>query len=731
MNRLRQAGVTCLCFLLITFVGAGATSRAEAAETLATYTFGTGWATFGLVLPPGKAFTGVSVGDLPTQTDVKVRYPDQSIRFAIVTARITAAGSYAIAAASQSTGSFAPALPAASVEISVSGQTYVAQLPVSLPASWLDGPLVREGRAVQTFAGATGAAAALRAIFDVRSYAGGGHRVDVTISNNLNVSTAREVAYGLVIRVNGTALFTRAGSTVAGPSPFSAMDPTEIYTARNHGLVVGDTVRLTSGTGVGKLYAVTTVVNADSVKLNYLLEVPLPVTWERMKFVQPYLTRMRKTFVVGGLAEADVTPDFTPFQLANAFPPYLSLVANPSPSISGPQFEPFRIGSLVHPLAAPGGRPEIGPYPAWVSHYVVHKRPAQRAYMLAMGSNAAGAISVHMDDADGSMLLLDRRPNFNLTVQDLTGESGPAGGGSQLRGILYAAEVGAAHTASLAYVPYLVTGDRFFLDEMKYWANGAMLTVSWGRNGAAGLITAQQVRAMGWAMRDLSDAAAYTPDGDPHKEYFRQKTLNNIADLDRMAAAETDSLGGSRFGEPIDYQQKIFMQSYAAWGFDHAGKQGFPTPRYVDRLVRYWNNLYSAHPAFDRRYVVSYTIETVHAATGASFRSYGELFDYNLNKRTLDPWKNYQPPAQASGISYNMNAYMLLVMAKQMGLPNADANISYVVNATEGGYTTKADFTLTSQYAIAASVSDVGFLGGGPVAAPTGLRIVSSGGGLE
>ena len=56
-------------------------------DRLATYQLGRGWATFGLALPQGAARGAVAVGTLPTQTDVKTRWPDGSIRFAVVTAR--------------------------------------------------------------------------------------------------------------------------------------------------------------------------------------------------------------------------------------------------------------------------------------------------------------------------------------------------------------------------------------------------------------------------------------------------------------------------------------------------------------------------------------------------------------------------------------------------------------------------------------------------------------------
>ncbi|MDP3685470.1 MAG: hypothetical protein Q8R32_01415, partial [bacterium] len=41
-----------------------------------------GWATFGQALPQGAARDALQIGDLETQTDVKTRWPDGSIRFA-------------------------------------------------------------------------------------------------------------------------------------------------------------------------------------------------------------------------------------------------------------------------------------------------------------------------------------------------------------------------------------------------------------------------------------------------------------------------------------------------------------------------------------------------------------------------------------------------------------------------------------------------------------------------
>src|SRR4029077_6156106 len=137
----------------------------------ATVALTQGWATFGEVVPQGAAVDALQVGSLPTQTDVKTRWPDGSIRSAGVTVSAPA-GPYSIAAAPAAPGSFAPQVPAASVTMTIGGTPYTATLPAAPAAdAWLDGPLVREWRA--TLAPATSAGTAhpfLRVNFDTRVY---------------------------------------------------------------------------------------------------------------------------------------------------------------------------------------------------------------------------------------------------------------------------------------------------------------------------------------------------------------------------------------------------------------------------------------------------------------------------------------------------------------------------------------------------------------------------------
>src|SRR5689334_18873351 len=65
--------------------------REVLSSTLATIGLTPGWATFGEALPQGAAQNGLQVGNLPTQTDVKDRWSDGSIRFAVVSTDVLTA----------------------------------------------------------------------------------------------------------------------------------------------------------------------------------------------------------------------------------------------------------------------------------------------------------------------------------------------------------------------------------------------------------------------------------------------------------------------------------------------------------------------------------------------------------------------------------------------------------------------------------------------------------------
>src|SRR5262249_30019499 len=104
-------------------------ARAYGQGTIATVGLTPGWATFGEAVPQGLATGGLQIGTLPTQTDVKNRWPDGSIKFAIISASVPTAGNYDVIAATASSGSFTPVVPTASVTLVIGGRPYLGSRP--------------------------------------------------------------------------------------------------------------------------------------------------------------------------------------------------------------------------------------------------------------------------------------------------------------------------------------------------------------------------------------------------------------------------------------------------------------------------------------------------------------------------------------------------------------------------------------------------------------------------
>jgi hypothetical protein len=525
---------------------ATARSAGAADAVLARYTLTRGWATFGLALPQGAARGAIQVGSLPTQTDVKVRWADGSIRFAVVTANIITNGAYPITGGTSAAGTAVAADPEAAVTLMIGGKPYVANLPAGRVDPWLRGSLVSESRAIV----APGGHPFLRVVFDVRSYHGGGHRLDITVENCLDAPVADAVTYDVAITVGGQTVFHQADVT------------------------------------------------------------------------HKYLARWRKVFAIGGLRESVVTPDLSPFVTAHAIPAFLPTVGAPARTldtkgVSGTGFGILGFGDLTVPMNAHSGRPEIAPYPDWTAQFLARKTASSRAYMIRHGE-LGGSWGIHVRKPDGSMPSLDA-PGSGYYWLDArwrdpgnrsAGFTGPQGH------LEHRAEPGdIAHQPSLAFVPYLITGDRFFADEMAYWANFCLIgsfASDDNRKGARGLLIGNEVRGIGWALRNMGDAAAYLPDASPMKVYLAAKVWSNLTDLDQYAATFQSGPLQTLFprrrpeDEMPQYQPYMWIslweQSYVAWAVDRVMQHGQVTSAYNfanggatirNRIARLHLNLFS------------------------------------------------------------------------------------------------------------------------------------------
>jgi hypothetical protein len=139
-----------------------------------------------------------------------------------------------------------------------------------------------------------------------------------------------------------------------------------------------------------------------------------------------------------------------------------------------------------------------------------------------------------------------------------------------------------AHQPSLAYVPYLLTGDRYYAEEMAFWANYAMIRTypADGLRGVGGVLASNEVRGYGWALSNIADAAAYSPVAAV-SQYLSQKVRANLEWLDDNANGMDPVANPLRLlWAEYPYRPEpgfisLWEQTYLAYAIDRANQQGF------------------------------------------------------------------------------------------------------------------------------------------------------------
>jgi len=260
-------------------------------------------------------------------------------------------------------------------------------------------------------------------------------------------------------------------------------------------------------------------------------------------------------------------------------------------------------------MANTGAQAGIGPLPRWTSVYIVD--PDVRAYnwMLA-NTDALGAYGIHYrDQQTGWPVSIRKHPN--VTIINWSGASQIAAQNSS-KGAAYKADLlqncvnnavvstcttrwdstgnpdawDNAHQPAESYVPYMVTGDYYYMSELAFGASHNELWSGEAYRGfSQGLIDAShsQVRGKAWVLREMADAAWLLPDGYPLKSEFTADVENSLADwntkytnnpnanpLGLMNADTVYSMHGGNNNAMAPWQH-----NFLTWSAGHAAELGF------------------------------------------------------------------------------------------------------------------------------------------------------------
>ena len=503
--------------------------------------------TFGQVFAVGDVKrTDILVGRLEDnslvalQMDVKATHADGSVRHAVLSTIIpTIAGnatrtmSLAKNATATSTAAVLPAqlLAAgfsASASATVNGVKYSASadelLKAGAKATWLAGSVANEWHVSAPLTTASGAAHPhLAARFAIRYYSSiKKARVDVTIENNWAYEpNPQKFKYNAEVIVGGKSVYTKT-----------------------------DLTHLTQA-------------------------------------------RWRKLFWWGGEAP-QINPMLnTKYLLSTrALPNYDQTVVIPASvlegyrtSFTGASTEPMGIGLATAYMPTTGGRNDIGILPAWSATYALTMDARARTVTLGT-ADLAGSWSSHYRDRNTDrpvsikafpyMTILGRSTDTYNPATKKT-EAFPGCGGDCSTPYTH----DTSHQPGFAYLPYLVTGDYYYLEELQFWAMWDVFSSNPGyRNNSAGLLISDQTRGQAWSLRTLTEAAYITPDADPLKADFTTVLNDN---LDWYNATYTNNATANKLGVLVNgYAISYGTTGIAPWQDDfftaavgHSAEMGF------------------------------------------------------------------------------------------------------------------------------------------------------------
>lgn len=230
-------------------------------------------------------------------------------------------------------------------------------------------------------------------------------------------------------------------------------------------------------------------------------------------------------------------------------------------------------------MASPGDTDMLGPLPTWSAAYVLDQNPFTKEAMLGTG-DLGGSWGIHYRDRKtGLPLSLNDHPRatidsrFAAKNQLLPQCKNSFAEDSLECAVLYKPDT--AHQPSLAYLPYLVTGDYYYLEEMQFWAGyNALANRPEYREFQKGLFANFEDRGQAWTLRKLARVAAFTPDNHPLKSYFLGMLDANLDHYTNIYLDEKPNGFGSLISR-IYPRSSPWMDDFFTWAIQMTADLGF------------------------------------------------------------------------------------------------------------------------------------------------------------
>jgi hypothetical protein len=245
------------------------------------------------------------------------------------------------------------------------------------------------------------------------------------------------------------------------------------------------------------------------------------------------------TYWYGG-SDPKITPRHSAAYLmaTKLVPNYRGTTASSSPIFArlASSYTPLGQANFQADMAATGYDPAIGLLPEWDVAYLTTAGDPRAFRAVLINGYAAGRYGIHYrDESTNRPFKFSAYPT--LVMAD---GSGVGSIGSSSANRYTPADSGAsppmydsAHSPSMGYMAYLLSGWNYYLEETQFLATANFLKNGDGtRLASKGVIEtavgANATRGAAWAIRTLAQAATLTPDGDALRNEFVSSLTENI-----------------------------------------------------------------------------------------------------------------------------------------------------------------------------------------------------------
>ena len=309
--------------------------------------------------------------------------------------------------------------------------------------------------------------------------------------------------------------------------------------------------------------------------------------------------------------------------------------------------EPMGNAMISKDMSQVGGRGDLGIMPIWNARYLASQNEQAQKTMLA-NADAAGSIPWHYrDEATGEYLRIDDHPNLWMdgrTNWPQFGDDGLTNGFPDGKAAGWAFDT--AHQPALSYLPYLVTGSQYYLDELMAQTTYSIASFAPHYRGQEqGFIDFDQVRSRAWTWRDMSDAAYITPDDHAMKGYFDKLLDNNLDALvkryiiDGQSDKYGDFEGFLRHNTWADGDTLVWQSDFVALALGTMAQRGYAQ---AEKMVDWMDNFTSGRfihgdDGFDPRFGSAYLFKVHANGFGPAYDTWAELFKASFGTNPGNP----------------------------------------------------------------------------------------------